>query len=192
MGVTKPKEENLKKEKEDLKKEEKKPVRAEKPNEIRSIVRIANTDLDGEKSVLNAIRRIKGLSHMMSKAVCKVAGIGPSQRLGSLDPKAIEKLEEIMGDPIKFGIPLFFVNRRRDIETGKDMHLIGLDLDVAKKFDIQRFIDLKTYRGWRHMTGQPVRGQETRSSFREKGKIVGVMKKEIKLQMKKPEEEKKK
>lgn len=191
MGVTKPKDVDAEKQK-----EEKKPVkraRVDHPKELKVIVRIANTDLDGEKPVLHALRMIKGLSHMMSKAVCKVSGINPSQKLGALDKQTIEKLEEIMKEPEKFGIPQFFVNRRRDIETGKDSHLIGLDLDVAKKFDVQRHIDLKTYRGWRHMLGQPVRGQKTRSSFREKGKIVGVMKKEIKLQMaKKPAEEEKK
>jgi small subunit ribosomal protein S13 len=128
----------------------------EHPKEIRTIVRIANTDLDGEKSVLRALRMIKGLSHMMSKAVCKVAGIDPRQKLGTLDKQTIEKLEEIMKEPIRFGIPSFFVNRRRDIETGKDMHLIGLDLDVAKKFDVQRHVNLKTYKGWRHMLGQPM------------------------------------
>jgi hypothetical protein len=28
---------------------------------------------------------------------------------------------------------------------------------------VQKFVDTKSYRGWRHMMGQPVRGQETRS-----------------------------
>jgi len=196
MGVTKPKEEHKEKAKEEekpkveQKKEVAKPMRIEKPKEIKTIVRIANTDLDGEKPVFQALRSIKGVSFIMSKAICKVTNLNPNQKLGTLDPKTIEKLEEVIKEPISFGVPSFLVNRRRDIETGKDMHLIGVDLDMVKRFDIQRYVDLKTYRGWRHMFGQPVRGQETRSSFRQKGKAVGVMKKEIKLQMKKTGEEK--
>lgn len=196
MGITKPKDEYKGKTKEgekskEEKKEVAKPVRIERPKEIKTIVRIANTDLDGEKPVFQALRSIKGVSYTMSKAICKVADLNPNQKLGTLDPKTIEKLEEVIKEPITFGVPSFLVNRRRDIETGKDIHLIGADLDMVKRFDIQRYVDLRTYRGWRHMFGQPVRGQETRSSFREKGKIVGVMKKEIKLQMKKAEEGKK-
>ncbi len=194
MGVTKPKDEHIEKGKEtkegkeEKKKETPKPVRIDRPKTIKTIIRITNTDLDGEKPIFYALQGIKGISYVICKAICKVAGLNPNQKLGSIDPKTIERLEEIIKEPTKFGIPSFIINRRRDVETGKDMHLTGADLDIAKKFDIQRYIDLKTYRGWRHMFGQPVRGQETRSSFREKGKIVGVMKKEIKLQMKKTEE----
>lgn len=192
MGATKPKDEQTEKMKEEKKKETVKPVRIEKPKEIKTIVRILNTDLDGEKPVFYALQGIKGIGYTMSKAICRIAGLNPNQKLGTVDAKTIEKLEEVIKDPLKFGIPSFIVNRRKDIETGMDMHLTGADLDMVKKFDIQRYINLRTYRGWRHMFGQPVRGQETRSSFREKGKIIGVMKKEIKLQMKKAEEGKEK
>jgi len=34
---------------------------------------------------------------------------------------------------------------------------------------------MKSYKGWRHSLGQPVRGQRTRSHFR-KGSAIGVMK----------------
>jgi len=188
MGVTKPKDEYAKKPKEE-KKEIAKP-KVEKLREIKTIIRVAATDLDGEKPILQALIKIKGIKYAVSKAICKVGNLDPNQKLKTLTEKEIEKLEEIIKDPIKFGVPLFLANRRRDIETGKDMHLTGLDLDVARKFDIQRYVNLKTYRGWRHMLGQPVRGQRTRSSFREKGRAVGVMRKEIKLQLRKAGEEK--
>lgn len=167
--------------------------KVEKPKaEARAIVRVAGTDLDGEKAILYALRKIKGVSFSIGKAICEVAGFDPKIKLGSLNEKDIEKLENIIKNPINFGIPVFFVNRRKDIETGKDLHLSSSDVDVARRFDIQRYVDLKTYRGWRHMLGQPVRGQRTRSSFREKGRVVGVMRKEIKLQLRQKEEEGKK
>lgn len=185
MGVTKPKDEY----KEKLTEEGKKVAKPIKPKkeEIKTIVRVAGTDLDGEKPTIRAIRKIKGISYATSKAICKVAGFNPQVKLGQLAEKDIEKLEKIIKDPSKFNIPLFLVNRRKDRETGEDLHLTGSDLDIAKRFDIKRYIDLRTYRGWRHMFGQPVRGQRTRSSFRERGKIVGVVRKQVMKQVKKEE-----
>jgi small subunit ribosomal protein S13 len=170
------------------KKQETPKPRAPKHQEIMTIIRVAGTDLDGEKSVFRAIRKIKGIGFSMGSAICKSAELDPHKKLGDLDEKEMERLESVIKEPLKFNIPVFIVNRRRDIETGKDMHLTGMDLTVSRKFDIQRHVDMRTYRGWRHMLGQPVRGQRTRSSFREKGKAVGVMKKDIKLQAKKAEE----
>lgn len=57
----------------------------------------------------------------------------------------------------------------------------GTDIFTATKFDVQKQVDIKSYRGWRHMLGQPVRGQRTRSHFR-LGRVVGVLKKDIKAQ----------
>ncbi len=169
-------------EKKEEKKEEK-PKKLDKKVEAVSLVRLVGTDLNGDKSVLNAIKNVKGVSHAMAKAVCNVSGMDCSVKLNTLDESQLKKFEEIIKDPIKFGIPNFLVNRKIDVETGQTMHLTGSDLTVANKFDIQRYVDLKNYRGWRHVLGQPVRGQKTRSHFRQKGRVVGVMRKAIKLQM---------
>jgi small subunit ribosomal protein S13 len=172
-----------------------KPVKIEKPKtEIKAIVRFANTDLDGEKPLIRALRGIEGISHTMSRAICTISGFDSKIKLGSLSEEELKRIEEIIRDPVKFGIPSFLLNRRNDISTGKDMHLIGPDLEVAKRFDIQRMIDSKSYKGVRHMLGLPVRGQRTRSSFR-KGRVVGVVRKAVKIAMTKKEgegEEKKK
>jgi small subunit ribosomal protein S13 len=181
MGVTKVKAEEEKKVEKRKEKIEKTPKI--KP-ELKTVVRIAGTDLDGEKSLWRALMGIKGISFSMSKAVCNVSGFNPNIKLGSLSEKDIEKLEEIIKDPVRFGVPSWMVNRRKDLETGKHLHLTGADVDVVRKFDIQRMIDLKTWKGFRHMLGQPVRGQRTRSSFRG-GKIVGVVRKSVRTQMEK-------
>jgi len=184
MGVTRVK---AIEEKEKPEEKKVKPVRVEK--ELKLVVRVAGTDLDGEKSLIRALKKIKGISHAMGKAICTVSSFDPKAKLGSLGEKDIGKLEEIIKDPVKFGVPVSLVDRRKDLETGKDLHLTGVDLDVQRKFDIKKMIDMKTYKGVRHMYGLPVRGQRTRSSFR-KGRVVGVVKKTIKLQMKKEEEKK--
>jgi len=159
-----------------------KPVKRKKM-EIRVVVRVSGTDLDGEKPLIQALKRIKGISHTTSKTICKVSGFDPKTKLGSLKEADIKKIEEIIKDPSKFGIPSYLFNRRRDEKTGKDLHLTGPDLEIAKKFDVKNLINLKTYRGTRHMFGLPVRGQRTRSSFR-KGRVVGVVRKRARATMK--------
>jgi len=191
MGTTKIRVQEEKAEKPKEKKVEKKPEVSKK--EIRAIVRVAGTDLDGEKKLKDALRGVKGIGCAMSKIICEMGNFDPNSKLGSLSEGEMARLESIIKEPWKFGAPAWVLNRRREPETGTDLHLTGADLDVAKKFDIQRMIDLKTYRGIRHMLGMPVRGQRTRSSFR-KGRVVGVVKKSIKIAMEKAktEEEKKK
>ncbi len=176
--VDKPKEAEAKAEE---KKE--KPKRVEKTVQQFSIVRVSGTDLNGDKPVSRAILGIKGISWSMANAICAAVGFNPKQKLKEFGEGEIEKLEQVIREPVKFGVPPYMVNRSRDLKTGENIHLTGADLDLATKFDVQRHIDLKTYRGWRHMLGQPVRGQRTRSKFREKGRVVGVLRKAVRIQL---------
>jgi small subunit ribosomal protein S13 len=166
---------------EDKKEDKKKHVHEETAR--LSLVRISGTDLDGDKALGIAMLGINGLSWSLINAVCIVGNFDPKMKLKDMDDGMISRVEEIIKEPLKFGIPSYLANRRRDVETGEDMHLIGSDLEVANRFDVQRYIDLKTYRGWRHILGQPVRGQRTRSKFRQKGRVVGVVKKSVRVQL---------
>jgi small subunit ribosomal protein S13 len=174
-GKKKPVEEGAEKkvEKKPEKKAEKRP---DKAVQLREIVRVATTDLDGSKPIGLAITKIKGISYAMSKAICNSAGIDPRKNLGSFTPDELSKIEKIIKSPKDFGIPIWLCNRRNDLKTGEDMHLSGADLIVAHKFDIQGQIDIKSHKGIRHMLGLPVRGQRTRSNFR-KGRSMGVVRK---------------
>jgi small subunit ribosomal protein S13 len=171
-------------EKKDVKEEEKpkKEAKKEKPKpkamDLRVVVRVAGTDLDGEKKVHYAIMKINGLKYSMAKAVCVVAGIDPEVKLSSLKEDELAKLEAAIKDPTKYNLPAWLFNRRRDMETGKDMHLSGTDVKVYEKFDIKAMVDMKSYKGVRHMLGLPTRGQRTKNSFR-KGKTVGVVRKKM-------------
>lgn len=178
--------EAVKKAEEEKKKQEKKEEKLKfqrKEEVVKNLVRVANTDIDGGKNLLTALQGIKGVSHSYANAVIKVSGFDPRKKLSDISESDIQKIEKILKNPSEHGIPQFILNRRREPETGKDTHLIGSDITVATKFDVQDEIDLKTYRGWRHMLGQPVRGQRTRSHFRQKGRVVGVLRKAVMLQM---------
>ena len=68
-----------------------------------------------------------------------------------------------------------FLTDKRDIETGKDLHLLTSDIPFTLRNDIERERITASWRGYRHLSGLKVRGQRTRTSGR-KGGAVGVAK----------------
>ncbi len=143
---------------------------------FRHIVRICGTDLDGSKKLAYGLAKISGVGINFARAVAKVVGISPNLRIGMLTDEQVKKIEEIINNPEKSGIPSFMFNRRKDLETGLDKHLYGSDLAIRWKMDIDFLKALKCWRGVRHSLGLKVRGQKTRTTGR-KGKTVGVRKK---------------
>ena len=138
-----------------------------------NLVRIFSTDIPGNKNVFSGLTRIKGISYAMSGAACHKLGIDKMKKIKDLNKEEIEKISKFLENPT---IPGFLLNRNKDREIGENKHLIGTDLSLQKEFDIKRLKKIRSYRGLRHATGQPVRGQRTKSHFR-KNKTVGVMKK---------------
>ena len=70
------------------------------------------------------------------------------------------------------------MNRPRDRLSGRMLHLIGSDLEFARKNDIDRLRRIKSWRGVRHSLGLKVRGQHTRTTGRG-GMAVGVSRKKL-------------
>lgn len=167
---------------------------ATKPvSEPKRIVRLLATDIDGRLPVGRALRKIKGIGFMFSNAICLSSGIDPKKKLGLLGEAEIKGLEEHFRNLSqgKADLPKWMLNRRRDVELGEDIHLIGSALDLRKREDINIMKRIRAYRGIRHELGLPVRGQRTRSSFR-KNKTVGVSrKKALAARKAAPKEEKK-
>ena len=143
--------------------------------EIKQIVRIANSDINGNTNTFYALSKIYGISYSFANAVCNYLKLDKSKSIGSYSDEEIKKIEEVIKNPIKHNFPSFILNRRRDTETGKDDHLLGSDLKLRKEFDIKRMKTIKSYKGIRHGLGLPVRGQSTRSHFH-RGKAMGVKK----------------
>jgi len=145
--------------------------------DFRHIVRVVNTDLKGEKKVLMGIQKIKGIGYMFANFICFSAKIDPNTITGKLSEEQVQKLEDVIRNPAKYNCPDWMMNRRKDVETGKDMHLITTDWDITIDNDIKKMKKIRSYKGVRHMLGQPVRGQRTKSNFRKnKGKVsLGVV-----------------
>jgi SSU ribosomal protein S13P len=141
--------------------------------EIRLIVRVLNTDLDGSKKVPYSLAGIMGVGINFGYAVARALGIDPELRLGQLSDQQIAQIEDCIRNPAKYGIPQWMYNRRNDLVTGKDLHLVGPDLELAIREDIQREMRIRSWRGVRHSLGLKVRGQRTRTTGR-KGGPVGV------------------
>ncbi|AGI47429.1 archaeal ribosomal protein S13P [Thermoplasmatales archaeon BRNA1] len=139
------------------------------------IVRMANTDIDGQKHVVIGLQSIKGVGKRVAQIVAKKAGVDPAAKIGSLADEDVKKLEEDVLNYVEYA-PVWAINRQNDYESGEDMHLFGQDVDIIQGDDINRMQMIRCYRGIRHETHHKVRGQRTRSNGR-KGLAVGVQKK---------------
>ena len=136
-------------------------------------VRILDTDIPINKNVYVGLTKIKGISFTLSNAICNYLGIDKFKKIKDLSEEEIEKLNKI--EEIIKNLPPWLLNRRKDRETGENLHYFGSKLDLTTEFDIRRLKKIKCYKGIRHSLGLPVRGQRTKSHFR-KGPAVGVLK----------------
>ncbi len=142
--------------------------------ESSKIIRIMQTDIPGDKKIYVGLTRIKGISWSFSNALCSKLKIDKNRRIDSLKEEEIQKIGEFIKNP---ELPSFLLNRRKDLESGEDKHLLTSNLELRKEFDIKRLKKIRSYRGLRHALGQPTRGQRTKAHFRQKGKSMGVVKK---------------
>ncbi len=144
--------------------------------QIKPFFRVFNTDLEGKKPIGIALLKVRGFGFSMANAICNSLGIQKNQKAGLLTESDAKKMESL----VKEGkLPAWIFNRRMDEITGDTKHIVGGDLKFAVDFDIKKMMRLKSYRGLRHSSGQPVRGQRTRSHFRTSGKSIGVQKSKV-------------
>ncbi len=146
--------------------------------EFRHIVRILGSDSSGTLKVSYAVTKIKGVHLSLANAILKKAGINPDLRAGFLSEADISKIEDIVKDPSSYNLPSWLFNRRKDSDTGKDLHLISADLVLRTKTDIDDAKNIRSWRGYRHAYGLKVRGQRTKTTGRS-GKSLGVKKKAL-------------
>jgi small subunit ribosomal protein S13 len=144
--------------------------------EFKHIIRIKGTDLEGSKQVTYGLTKIKGVGVSMANAIVKIGNLKAETRIGNLTDAEISKIDDIISDFSKYSIPSRLVNRRKDVESGRDIHLITADLTLRIKNDIDFMKNIKSWKGVRHSLGLKVRGQRTKCTGRT-GRSVGVKKK---------------
>ncbi len=111
--------------------------------------RIAGVDLPRDKRIEIALTYIYGIGRSTAKEVLARAGVDPDKRTREITEEEASKIREII---------------ERD-------YVIEGDLRQEIQSNIQRLVEIGSYRGLRHRRGLPVRGQRTRTNARtRKGK----------------------
>ncbi len=121
--------------------------------------RIAGKDLPKNKKVAFSLTAIYGIGINRAKKLVKQAKIDPSIKAYDLTSTQVSKLQKLIED-----------------------YTVEGDLRRQVSDNINRLKRIKCYRGIRHISGLPVRGQRTRTNARTKRsgrKTVGAMTKEM-------------
>jgi len=145
-------------------------------SEFQHILRLLNTNVEGKQKVMFALTSIKGVGRRYSNIVCKKADIDLNKRAGELTSEELERIVEIIQNPLQYKIPKWFLNRQKDIVDGEYSQVLSNGLDNKLREDLDRLKKMRCNRGLRHHWGLKVRGQHTKTTGR-RGKVVGVSKK---------------
>lgn len=108
------------------------------------MARIAGVELPDAKRVEVALGYIYGIGPKLSTQILSDAKVDPNKRMKELSGEEIARI-------------------RHMIETG---YKVEGDLRREEGSHIKRLIDLRCWRGLRHMRSLPVRGQRTRTNAR--------------------------
>ena len=140
-----------------------------------NLIRILGNDIPGERKILVGLTQNRGVGIMFANSIVTHLKIDPNSKIGNLNVEQVTSIEKIIENPESANFPVWFLNRRKDAETGKDLHLVTSDIAFNVRNDIEREKSVFSWRGYRHMFGLKVRGQRTRCTGR-KGGAVGVAK----------------
>ncbi|MCD6594627.1 30S ribosomal protein S13 [bacterium] len=108
------------------------------------MARLAGIDLPKNKRIDVALTYLYGIGWTRSRFILAHTGIDPAMHVEELADEEIAKLRQ-------------FIDENYKVEG-------ALRSEVTN--NIKRLIDIKCYRGMRHRSGLPVRGQRTRDNAR--------------------------
>ncbi len=109
------------------------------------MARIAGVNVPDKKRVPIALTYIHGIGRTTAFKICERLGIDVAMRMAEIDENTLNSI-------------------RSEIE--KDEYKIEGDLRRDTSMNIKRLLDMKCYRGLRHRSGLPVRGQRTSTNAR--------------------------
>jgi len=108
------------------------------------LARIAGVDLPKNERIEVGLTRIFGIGRSLSQKILAETKVNPNTRIKDLTDEEIVKIRTAIDRDYRVEGDL-----RRDISMG-----------------IKRLMDIGSYRGLRHRSGLPVRGQRTRTNAR--------------------------
>jgi small subunit ribosomal protein S13 len=159
----------------------KQPAREEEPSKKKEhdenfnyIIRVVNTDINGENNIVQGLTQIKGIGRHLAVFIADTAEVDRKLKFGNLAEPQIEKLKEVLENIDEYA-PAWMLNYQKDVYTGENMHLISTEVAIRLRDDINMMKMVRSYRGVRHELGLKVRGQRSSSNGR-KGLALGVSK----------------
>ncbi|HWR27574.1 MAG TPA: 30S ribosomal protein S13 [Candidatus Thermoplasmatota archaeon] len=174
-GAAKPDQQKKKEKKGKQTAKEDEPVKKKEHDEnFNYIIRVVNTDINGESNIVQGLTQIKGIGRHMATFIADTAGVDRKLKFGNLPESEIEKLKEVLENIDEYAPP-WMLNYRKDAYSGEDIHLISTDVTSRLRDDINMMKMIRSYRGVRHELGLKVRGQRSSSNGR-KGLALGVSK----------------
>ena len=108
------------------------------------MARIAGVDLPRDKRVEIGLTYIYGIGLSSSQEILAKTGINPDTRVRDLTEDEVQKIRETIGEEYK----------------------VEGDLRRETAVNIKRLIEVNSYRGKRHRSGLPLRGQRTKTNAR--------------------------
>ena len=108
------------------------------------MARIAGVDLPRDKRVEIGLTYIYGIGLSSSQEILAKTGINPDPRVRDLTEDEVQKIRETIGEEYK----------------------VEGDLRRETALNIKRLIEVNSYRGKRHRSGLPLRGQRTKTNAR--------------------------
>ncbi len=109
------------------------------------MARIAAVNVPDKKRIPIALTYIHGIGRTTAFKICEKLGVDVSQRMGDASEETLSAI-------------------RNEIDQGE--YTIEGDLRRQTSLNIKRLMDMRCYRGLRHRSGLPVRGQNTRVNAR--------------------------
>lgn len=109
------------------------------------MARIAGVNVPDKKRIPIALTYIHGIGRTTAFKICEKLGIDVQQRMGEASEETLNQI-------------------RTEIDTPE--YLIEGDRRREVSMNIKRLMDMKCYRGLRHRSGLPVRGQKTKTNAR--------------------------
>jgi small subunit ribosomal protein S13 len=108
------------------------------------VARIAGVDLPKNERIEIGLTRIFGVGRPLSRKILEEVNVSPTVRVKDLSDEDAVKIRSVI---------------ERDYRVEGDLRR-----DIS--MNIKRLIDIGSYRGLRHRSGLPVRGQRTKTNAR--------------------------
>lgn len=110
------------------------------------MARISGVDIPRDKKVEVSLSYIFGIGRQTAIKICSAVSVSPETKVRDLTDDEVSRIRE-------------FIDKNYTVEG---------ELRKQVRTDIQRLIEINSYRGVRHRRGLPCRGQRTKTNARTK------------------------